>query len=72
MLKNRRLEIIPEETMDNSFVVGNSEITFAKVYKVGSKWHCWYCKRHLMKDFEKLKEAFADVNEQWGKFLAIH
>ena len=72
MLKNRRLEVIPEETMDNSFVVGNSEITFAKVYKVNSKWCCWYTKKHLMKYFNKLKEALADVNEQWGKFIAIY
>ena len=71
-MKNRRLEIVPEETMENSFVIENSEITFAKVYKVGSKWCCWYIKKHVMKYFEKLKEAIVDVNEQWRKYIAIH
>ena len=65
LLGNRRLGIFADTYSENSFVLRNAETVFARINKIGSKWVVWFYKKHLQKEFCKLKEAVAYVNEDF-------
>lgn len=64
-LGTRRLGIFADLYSENTFILKNSEEVFARINKIGNKWVVWFYKKHLQKEFEKLKEAIAYVNEEF-------
>ena len=64
-LGKKRLGVYTDIYAENSFIVKNAVMVFARINKVGDKWHVWYYKSHLQKDFKKLREALSTINNDF-------
>lgn len=64
-LGKNRLGIFADPYSEDSFILRNSEIVFARINKIGSRWVVWFYTKHLQKTFEKLREAISYTNEQF-------
>lgn len=40
-------------------------MVFVRINKIGSKWVVWFYKKHLQKEFEKLRDAVTYVNNDF-------
>lgn len=64
-LGDKRLGVFTDIYAENSFIVKNATMVFARINKIGDKWHVWYYKSHLQKDFLKLRDALSVVNKDF-------
>jgi len=62
VLDRKKLGVFPDCIVENSFIVGNDSFVFARINKIGKFWVVWYYTEHTQKEFERLKEALADIN----------
>ena len=69
---SKRLGVFADLYGENSFVFKSADVVFARANKCGSKWYVWYYKKHLQKDFSKLKEAMSDINKEFVEWYEIH
>lgn len=66
---NKRIGVYADELQENAFIVGNSDITFARINKIGNLWCVWYYTKHLQKNFNKLKNSLIDINQEFIKYV---
>ena len=64
-LGKNKLGIFADIYSENSFILKNAEMVFARINKINEKWIVWLYTKHIQKDFEKLREAIAYTNEQF-------
>lgn len=64
-LGSSRIGVFTDAYIENSFVVSNSDMVFARITKIGTKWVVWFYKLHIQKEFEKLREAVTYVNQKF-------
>lgn len=62
---NSRLTVLNDSYVENSFILRTSDKVFARVNFINDRWCVWYYTKHIQKTFEKLREALADVNEEF-------
>lgn len=66
-LGNNRLGVFADAYGENSFILKTRDMVFARVNKCG-KWHVWFYKKHIQKDFDKLRDALSVVNDEFIKW----
>ena len=64
-LGKNRLGIFADTYSDDSFILKNAEMVFARINKIGSKWVVWFYTKHLQKSFDKLREAITYTNNEF-------
>ena len=65
MAKDGRLCIYRDEFISDGFMAGTSEMTFARLNPIDGRWCVWLYTKHLQKTFGKLREALADINDEF-------
>lgn len=68
-LKDGRLKVITDDTVENCFTCETSELTFARINKIADKWCVWFYTLHLQRDFVKIREALMNINAEFIKFF---
>ncbi len=68
-ITDSRLKIFNDCLFENGFIVKTSELTFARINKIGKNWCVWFYTEHYQKNFEKLKEALSFINSEFIKYV---
>lgn len=69
-LGSNRIGVFADSYIENSFVIRNADMVYARINKIGTKWIVWFYKKHLQKDFEKLRDAISCVNEDFKRGMS--
>ena len=64
-LGSNRIGVFADSYIENSFVVRNADMVYARINKIGAKWVVWFYKKHLQKSFEKLRDAISCINDDF-------
>ena len=67
--QNNRLGIFQDTSVETSFVIRNSELVFARLDNINGKWVAWFYTKHLQKEFGKMKDALAGINDEFISYL---
>lgn len=68
-LGTRRLGIFADLYSENTFILKNSKEVFARINKIGNKWIVWFYKKHLQKEFCKLRDALSYANTEFIEMI---
>lgn len=66
---NKRIGVYPDELMENSFIVENSDLTFARINKIGNLWCVWFYTKHLQRTYSKLRDSLIDINKEFVDYV---